>query len=55
MGKIAAIHFSVMEELGVRGLLKPPVLRPLCLETERGRARLERARAGLTPLSMLEA
>lgn len=55
MGKIAAIHFSVMEELGVRGLLKPPVLRPLCLETERGRARLERARTGLSPLAMLEA
>ncbi|WP_411034913.1 flavohemoglobin expression-modulating QEGLA motif protein [Shinella sp. BYT-45] len=55
MGKISAAHFSVMEELGARGLLKPPILRPLCLETERGRARLERARAGLTPLAMLEA
>lgn len=55
MGKIAATHFSVMEELGARGLLKPPVLRPLCLETERGRAGLDRARAGLSPLAMLEA
>ena len=55
MGKISANHFSVMEELGARGLLKAPILRPLCLETDRGRARLERARAGLTPLAMLEA
>lgn len=55
MGKISASHFSVMEELGARGLLKAPILRPLCLETDRGRARLDRARAGLTPLSMLEA
>ncbi|MCQ4630561.1 flavohemoglobin expression-modulating QEGLA motif protein [Shinella sp. CPCC 100929] len=55
MGKISAGHFSVMEELGARGLLKAPILRPLCLETDRGRARLERARAGLTPLTMLEA
>lgn len=55
MGKISAADFGVMEELGARGLLKAPVLRPLCLETERGRARLERARAGLTPLAMLEA
>jgi uncharacterized protein (TIGR02421 family) len=55
MGKISAGHFSVMEELGARGLLKAPILRPLCLETDRGRARLERARAGLTPLAMLEA
>jgi uncharacterized protein (TIGR02421 family) len=55
MGKISAADFSVMEELGVRGLLKAPVLRPLCLETARGRARLERARTGLTPLAMLEA
>lgn len=55
MGKISAADFTVMEELGARGLLKAPVLRPLCLETERGRARLERARDGLTPLAMLEA
>lgn len=55
MGKISAAHFSVMEELGVRGLLKAPILRPLCLETDRGRARLERARGGLSPLAMLEA
>ncbi|WLR95162.1 flavohemoglobin expression-modulating QEGLA motif protein [Shinella zoogloeoides] len=55
MGKISAAHFSVMEELGARGLLKPPILRPLCLETERGRARLERARTGLSPLAMLQA
>lgn len=54
MGKISAAHFGVMEELGARGLLKAPILRPLCLETERGRERLARARVGLSPLAMLE-
>ncbi len=54
MGKISAAHFGVMEELGARGLLKPPILRPLCLDTDRGRERLARARAGLSPLAMLE-
>ncbi|HEV7323339.1 MAG TPA: flavohemoglobin expression-modulating QEGLA motif protein [Ensifer sp.] len=54
MGKISSAHFKVMEELGARGLLKPPVLRPICLEHDEGRSRLERARAGLTPLAMLE-
>lgn len=55
MGKISVAHFSVIEELGARGLLKAPILRPLCLETDRGRARLERACTGLSPLAMLEA
>ena len=54
MGKISAAHFSVMEELGTRGLLKPPIFRPLCLEEDRGRMRLDRARMGLSPLAMLE-
>lgn len=54
MGKISAGHFSIMQELGTRGLLKPPQLRPLCLERQAGRTRLARAFAGLTPLAMLE-
>ncbi|HEV7310341.1 flavohemoglobin expression-modulating QEGLA motif protein [Ensifer sp.] len=54
MGKISAAHFKVMQELGARGLLKAPILRPICLEHDEGRLRLERARAGLTPLGMLE-
>ncbi len=54
MGKISSAHFSTMEELAARGLLKPPLLRPICLESEGGRKRLERARSGLTPLEMLD-
>lgn len=54
MGKISASHFAVMQELGARGLLKAPVLRPICLESDRGRERLEKARSGLSPLDMLQ-
>ncbi|NVP58337.1 flavohemoglobin expression-modulating QEGLA motif protein [Mycoplana rhizolycopersici] len=54
MGKISAAHFGVMQELAQRGLLKAPILRPLCLEHDDGRRRLERAREGISPLAMLQ-
>lgn len=52
MGKIAAVHFGVMQELGTRGLLKPPRLLPQFLSHDRADERLKAARAGLTPLEM---
>lgn len=55
MGKIAASHFSVMQELAERGLLRLPAVRPLFLETEHGRARLAVARAGMRPIDMIQA
>lgn len=54
MGKIAASHFEVMQELAERGLLRLPAVRPLFLETDEGRARLARARDGMHPLDMIQ-
>lgn len=53
MGKIAASHFTAMQELSVRGLLSAPAVRPIFLDDAHARARLDRARAGLTPLDMV--
>ncbi|WP_099866251.1 flavohemoglobin expression-modulating QEGLA motif protein [Pararhizobium haloflavum] len=52
MGKIAASHFHIMQELGERGLLKAPVLTPLFLNHSQAEARLQRARDGLSPVDM---
>ncbi|MEB2848491.1 flavohemoglobin expression-modulating QEGLA motif protein [Endobacterium cereale] len=54
MGKIAASHFTVMQELAERGLLRLPAVRPLFLETEEGRARLAVARSGMRPIDMIQ-
>jgi hypothetical protein len=54
MGKISASHFGVMEELAERGLLHLPRLRPLCLETDIGKARLNLAKRGMRPLDLLQ-
>jgi uncharacterized protein (TIGR02421 family) len=53
MGKIAATHFSVMQELSARGLLKAPQLTPAFLTHPQAEARLATARAGLNPIQML--
>ncbi len=53
MGKISASHFRVMQELSLRGLLKAPVLRPAFLVDPHAQARLDKARAGMTPLDMV--
>ena len=53
MGKIAATHFSVMQELSARGLLKAPRLRPAFLNHPQAEARLASARTGLSPIQML--
>ena len=55
MGKIAASHFGVMQELSVRGLLKAPQLLPAFCLTPHAGARLKRAAAGMTPIDMLTA
>ncbi|MBB5537961.1 flavohemoglobin expression-modulating QEGLA motif protein [Rhizobium giardinii] len=53
MGKISASHFRVMQELSLRGLLKMPVIRPAFLVHPHAQARLDKARAGMTPLDMV--
>lgn len=53
MGKIAASHFAAMQELNLRGLLGAPAVRPIFLDDSHARARLDRARQGITPLDMI--
>lgn len=55
LGKIAAGHFSIMQELSTRGLLKPARLAPQFLSVKGADARLDRLRAGLTPIDLLQA
>jgi len=53
MGKIAASHFGVMQELGTRGLLKPARLLPQFLTHDKADERLAKARAGISPVQMI--
>ena len=48
VGKIAEGHLPVVDELTERGFLSPPPSRPEILSRPEGRARLDRASAGLT-------
>ncbi|WEX75415.1 flavohemoglobin expression-modulating QEGLA motif protein [Sinorhizobium numidicum] len=54
MGKIAASHFAVMQELNARGLLGGPAVRPIFLDYPEAPSRLARAHAGMSPLDMLQ-
>ncbi|KQV28871.1 hypothetical protein ASC97_23955 [Rhizobium sp. Root1203] len=54
MGKIASLHFSVMQELASRGLLIHPAVRPIFLDTTDGQGGLERARKGMRPIDMIQ-
>ncbi|MBB4187615.1 uncharacterized protein (TIGR02421 family) [Sinorhizobium terangae] len=54
MGKIAASHFGVMQELSARGLLGVPAVHPIFLDNPEAPSRLARARAGMSPLDMVE-
>lgn len=47
MGKISAAHFPVMQELALRGLLRPPGIRPMFLTPAKATERLEKIRSGL--------
>lgn len=55
LGKIAAGHFGIMQELSTRGLLKPARIAPEFLTIKGAEARLDRLRAGLKPIDLLEA
>lgn len=54
IGKIAASHFGIMQELADRGLLHLPAVQPIFLESSEGRIRLEKARGGMRPLDMIQ-
>lgn len=55
MGKIAASHFGVMQELNSRGLLRAPVVNPAFLAHPDAKKGLDRARSGLSPVEMISA
>jgi uncharacterized protein (TIGR02421 family) len=54
VGKIAVGHIPIIRELQYRQVLKPPPLRPRFLDLPEAVTRLERARAGLTVIQLLE-
>ncbi len=54
MGKIAASHFGVMQELSARGLLGGPAVRPMFLDHPQASTRLARARSGMSPFDLLD-
>lgn len=55
LGKIATSHFAIMQELSARNLLKSARLEPQFLSLRGAYARLDRLRAGLSPLDLLQA
>jgi uncharacterized protein (TIGR02421 family) len=54
VGKIAVSHIPIIRELQYRQVLKPAPLRPRFLDLPEAVTRLERARAGLTVIQLLE-
>lgn len=55
IGKIAASHFPVIQELESRGLLKPARVLPRFLSANGAPERLDKARSGLSPIDMVNA
>jgi len=55
LGKIAASHIGIMQELSTRGLLKAPRLTPQFLSIKGARERLDRLRTGLSPIDLVAA
>lgn len=53
MGKIASSHFDAMQELAVRGLLRPPAIKPMFLSHPTALRNLEKAQSGLTPAELI--
>ena len=54
VGKVGAQHVAIVEELRWREVLRPTPLRPRYLDAPGTADRLERVRAGITPLELVE-
>jgi uncharacterized protein (TIGR02421 family) len=54
IGKIAAEHVPIVEELRLRNILQPLPLQPDYLDSEMGRARVQLARDGISIPEMIE-
>lgn len=53
LGKIADTHIAIVRELQWRGILKPAMLQPPCLQTPSAQQCLLRAQSGLQPFQLL--
>lgn len=53
VGKLATDHIPIIRELLLRGVLRPPLLRPRYLDHSHALERLERVRRGMTVLDLL--
>jgi hypothetical protein len=54
VGKMAAEHIPIIEELRLRKILKPIPLRPTFLDDPLGAQRLAKAQAGIDVLELVE-
>jgi hypothetical protein len=54
LGKLAYEQIDIVEELVLREILRPALLRPHWLDTPGAADALARARAGLRPLDLVE-
>ena len=53
LGKIAASHFDIIQELSMRRLLNAPEIKPAFLSHPQAAQRLEKAMLGLSAVEML--
>jgi hypothetical protein len=54
VGKLAADHIPIVRELLLRGVLRPPPLRPRYLDCPQAAERLQRLRQGMTVPELLD-
>jgi uncharacterized protein (TIGR02421 family) len=54
IGKVAAAHLPLIAELAMRGIIKPPALRPRYLESPDAQQKINRLRGGMTVLELLQ-
>jgi uncharacterized protein (TIGR02421 family) len=54
IGKVASAHLPLVAELSARGIIQPPALRPRYLERPDAQKRLDRLRAGMKPLDLVQ-
>src|SRR5690606_34958845 len=54
LGKLGFDHVGMVDDLSGRGILRPPVLRPLYLSLPDAQRRLERVRRGVSVLELFQ-
>lgn len=54
VGKVASSHLPFISELSMRGIIRPPALRPRYLESASARRKIDRLRSGLKPLDLVK-